>query len=211
MEIKTVNRRRRGRPPKNKEGLNETREILIRAGLEVLTEKGFSSAGIDEILKLVSVPKGSFYHYFSSKEEFGTVLINRYISFYSYKLEKNLNNGSQSPLKRFKAFIQDASDGMAKYNYTRGCLVGNLGQEVSIIPPDYRQLLKNGIEEWQRIIEANLQEAKKIGEISETANCKHLAQIFWIGWEGAVLRAKIERSSSPLNLFSEYFIGCIVK
>ena len=49
--------RRRGRPPRQREDLTETRELLLRAGLEVLTEKGFSATGIDEILGRVSVPK----------------------------------------------------------------------------------------------------------------------------------------------------------
>lgn len=59
--------RRRGRPPRQRDGLTDARELLMRAGLEVLTEKGFSATGIEEILSRVGVPKGSFYHYFDSK------------------------------------------------------------------------------------------------------------------------------------------------
>ncbi len=74
---------RRGRPPKNRSSQADTRDLLLQAGLEVLTEKGFSSTGIDGILKRVGVPKGSFYHYFSSKEDFGTQLIERYTRFFA--------------------------------------------------------------------------------------------------------------------------------
>jgi len=71
MENMEKKPRRRGRPPKEAAGYSETRESLLQAGVEVLTEKGFSSAGIDEILRRVGVPKGSFYHFFGSKEAFG--------------------------------------------------------------------------------------------------------------------------------------------
>ena len=70
--------RRRGRPPKELAGYSETRESLLRAGVAVLTEKGFSSTGIEEILRNADVPKGSFYHFFASKEAFGLELIDRY-------------------------------------------------------------------------------------------------------------------------------------
>src|SRR4051794_35760219 len=57
---------RRGRPPKRVPSYGETREALIRAGVAALSEKGFSATGLDEILRSVGVPKGSFYHYFPS-------------------------------------------------------------------------------------------------------------------------------------------------
>ena len=59
MEAKPQTVRRRGRPPRQREDLADTRELLLRAGLEVLTEKGFSATGIDEILGRAGVPKGS--------------------------------------------------------------------------------------------------------------------------------------------------------
>ena len=61
--------RRRGRPPKRGESPFDTRELLLRAGVEALTAKGFSATGIDEILRRVGVPKGSFYHHFKDKED----------------------------------------------------------------------------------------------------------------------------------------------
>ena len=67
--------RRRGRPPKQDGAYLDTRERLVRTGVAILTEKGFSAVGIEEILASAGVPKGSFYYYFGSKEEFGGTLI----------------------------------------------------------------------------------------------------------------------------------------
>ena len=145
MKTTAVPQRKRGRPPKDKQGYNETREALIRAGLENLTEKGFISSSIDEILKKESIPKGSYYHYFASKEEFGKELLDRYISFFSDKLKRHLEDESLPPLKRLESFVNSASRGMERYDYKRGCLVGNLGQEMSIIPESFRDRLKGRV------------------------------------------------------------------
>ena len=125
MQVQTTIRRR-GRPPRQRIELMDARELLMRAGLEVLTEKGFSATGIEEILSRVGVPKGSFYHYFDSKEAFGLELISRYGEFFAAKLDRHLTNRSLTPLARLYAFIDDAKSSMARFGYRRGCLIGNL-------------------------------------------------------------------------------------
>lgn len=209
MESTPRTKRRRGRPPKSAQGYSETRETLIRAGLETLTEKGFSTSGIDEILQRVSVPKGSFYHYFASKEAFGSELIDQYATYFAQKLDRSLRDESRRPLQRLQDFIEDAIEGMARYEYKRGCLIGNLGQEMGTLPEHFRDQLMNVFEDWQLRVEKCLCEAKDAGEISPMANCKQLAEVFWTGWEGAVLRAKLERNEEPLRLFAEFFLAGI--
>jgi TetR/AcrR family transcriptional repressor of nem operon len=202
-------KRRRGRPPKHLQGFSETRQLLLQAGVEILTEKGFSAAGLEGILKRVKVPKGSFYHYFDSKEAFGLALIHHYDSFFEHKLDGFLKDTELSPLDRIRSFVQDAIQGMSKYDYRRGCLVGNLGQEMGSLPEPYRAALLMVFESWQQKFEVCLEEARQAGEISQQADSKHLAFIFWIGWEGAVLRAKLEQSPQPLQSFADYFFDSL--
>ena len=68
MSSTAVLPRKRGRPAKDEGDYRATREALLNAGVAVLTEKGFSATGIDEILKSVGVPKGSFYHFFAARK-----------------------------------------------------------------------------------------------------------------------------------------------
>jgi TetR/AcrR family transcriptional repressor of nem operon len=198
--------RRRGRPPKDlARPYTETRRELIQAGLALLTEKGYSSVGIDQILRSVNVPKGSFYHYFKSKEAFGQVLINAYADYFARKLDRFLLNADYPPLQRLRNFIDDAAQGMSRYTFRRGCLVGNLGQEMSLLPESFRQQLKEVFEDWQARTARCLREAQAAGEIGTELDCDRLAAWFWIGWEGAVLRAKLEASAQPLEIFAEGF------
>lgn len=181
--------------------------MLLRAGLEALTEKGFSATGIDEILGRVGVPKGSFYHYFDSKEAFGLDLIERYGAFFARKLDRHLLNPALSPLGRLQAFVDEAKAGMARFDYQRGCLIGNLGQEMGALPESFRARLQATFESWQRLMEVCLREAQDIGELSRDVDPAQVAAYFWIGWEGAVLRSKLERSAVPLEVFARFFFA----
>lgn len=181
--------------------------MLLQAGLEALTEKGFSATGIDEVLRRVGVPKGSFYHYFDSKEAFGAALITRYGDYFERKLRRHFTDAPCSPLERLRAFIKDAQAGMARFDYRRGCLIGNLGQEMGALPEAYRAQLSAVFANWQAQVSGCLAEAKAAGEISQHADCDQLAAFFWIGWEGAVLRAKLERNAAALEIFTNGFFA----
>lgn len=177
--------------------------------MAALTEKGFSATGIDEILRKIDVPKGSFYHYFASKEAFGAELISRYAHYFAAKLDRIFLDESQTPMQRLHNFFQDAEVGMQRFDFERGCLVGNLGQEMGALPPAYRSLLIEVFVDWQTKTSACLKEAVKAGEIPSDIDCDKAAEFFWIGWEGAVLRAKLEKSAMPLRLFAKGFIAGI--
>tara|TARA_R110000751_G_scaffold15290_8_gene49732 strand:- start:1218 stop:1805 length:588 start_codon:yes stop_codon:yes gene_type:complete len=189
----------------------DTRAELIRSGLEHLTEFGFASSGIDPILKKVGVPKGSFYHYFASKEAFGESVIAHYDRYFSDKLDMHLLNANYSPLMRLQNFVDDAVQGMTRHDFKRGCLVGNLSQEVDALPSGFRTQLTAIFVSWQHRVETCLQEAQLMGEVAHSTDCTQVAEFFWIGWEGAVSRAKLVENAKPLRLFIQYFLQALPK
>lgn len=209
METRLQAAPRRGRPPRQREDLVETRELLLRAGLEALTEKGFAATGIEEILGRVGVPKGSFYHYFDSKEAYGLDLIERYGAFFAHMLDRHLLDRARLPLDRVRAFVDDATQGMARFEFRRGCLIGNLGQEMGALPESFRIRLKCTFEDWQARLSACLVEAQQARQLAPDADTGRLAAFFWIGWEGAVLRAKLEQSAEPLGIFADCFFSSL--
>lgn len=203
---KLADKPRRGRPPK--QSLNaDTKALLIRSGLEHLTEYGFTASGIDRVLKRAGVPKGSFYYYFSSKEAFGKELIASYDTFFAKKLDTYLLDESYPPLERLERYVLDAQKTMEKYSFRRGCLIGNLGQEVDSLPEGYREILVDVFFGWQQRVEACLHLAQERSQLSTNTDCKQLAEYFWIGWEGAVSRAKLTKSVKPLTCFYTYFMA----
>jgi hypothetical protein len=109
----------------------DTRTELVRCGVELCTEKGFQVSGINDLLQRVGAPKGSFYHYFASKHEFGEAVIDAYAEYFARKLSRHLDDDTRRPLARLADFVEEAQAGMARFAFKRGCLVGNLGQELS--------------------------------------------------------------------------------
>lgn len=198
---------RRGRPPKVARSFDDTREALLHCGMEVLTEQGFAATGIDAVLKRVRVPKGSFYHYFDSKEAFVQEVLQRYAAYFARKLDRWLLDESVLPLQRLSNFVEDAKTGMARHQFRRGCLVGNLGQEITALPASFRQTLEDVLLDWQLRLANCLSEAVRLGQLRQGSDCDALAAYFWIGWEGAVLRAKLVQDAQPLDTFATGFLN----
>lgn len=202
-------RPRRGRPPKIPREHGDTREALLRCGMAVLTMQGISATGIDTVLKRVGVPKGSFYHYFDSKDAFGFEVLHRYAGYFARKLDRWLLEEGPSPLERLTRFVDDAKAGMVRHDFERGCLVGNLGQEVSTLPDGYREALEDVLRDWERRVAACLRLAADADEIPPGSDCDELASFFWVGWEGAILRARLTRDVRPMEVFFAGYLASV--
>jgi TetR/AcrR family transcriptional repressor of nem operon len=197
-------RPRRGRPRGNP-ATADARQKLLRSGLLHLTERGYSAVGVDEILHHARVPKGSFYHYFRTKDAFGSALIEAYHNYFVAMLESSLSDSDLAPLDRLRRFTREAEAGMARHDFRRGCLLGNLGQEMGALPDAFRQQILDKFEDWQMRTARCLKLAQDAGEVAFHHDVNALAAFFWTGWEGAVLRAKLERGAEPLRLFASLF------
>ena len=188
----------------------DTRLAIIWCGTELLTERGFQITGIDEILSIVGVPKGSFYYYFKSKREFGVAVVDNYVEFYAQKMALLFDNHERTPLQRLQDFVEDGKVGLAKYDFKRGCLIGNMGQELAALNDEFRERLEQVMQAWEARVTALFQLALDRGEISHSHDPESLSQFFWIGWEGAILRAKLTRSIAPLDRFAQIFFSKVL-
>lgn len=186
-----------------------TRENLIRAGVELCTQSGFQATGVELVLRKAGVPKGSFYHYFPSKKEFGFAVVDAYADYFCAKLKRILENPDASPLQRLTDFMEEAERGMEKHQFQRGCLVGNLGQEMAGLNDEFRERLEAVLKLWEGQTSKCLKAAQDAGELSTELDADQLAEFFWIGWEGAILRAKLTRSAYPMHLFAQGFMACL--
>ena len=81
------------------------------------------------MLEAARVPRGSFYHYFDSKEAFGLELIDAYADYFARKLDRWFDDADRAPLDRLRDFIADARSGMARHGYRRGCLVAPVSKD----------------------------------------------------------------------------------
>jgi TetR/AcrR family transcriptional repressor of nem operon len=184
---------------------------MIQVGTEVLAEKGFSSVGIEEILQRASAPKGSFYYYFASKQEFGLAVIAHYDQIWEQRLYRILGDEHTAPLERIRNYIEEGMHGMEKYSYRRGCLIGNIGQELGGLNEPFRSRIEQVFANWTRHIKVCLDAAIAQGEIDEGLDTGQVARYFWGAWEGAILQCKLVRSVRPLQDFADLLFHIVLR
>lgn len=190
-----------------------TREHLVDVGLELIRSAGYTATGINQILHVAQVPKGSFYHHFSSKDEFVMEVIRRYATGEQERAERLLGDTSVSPLKRLRRYFKDliATYGRAGGPMISGCLLGNLSLEIAGQNEVIRSLLKQAFDGWQSALAGTVREAIDRKELPKTVRADDLAALLVNGWEGAQVRAKSEQSDKPLILFLNHAFDVLLK
>ncbi|WP_435008189.1 TetR family transcriptional regulator C-terminal domain-containing protein [Tundrisphaera lichenicola] len=188
-----------------------TRDILLEAGKKTFLEKGYNNSGLESILQAAGVPKGSFYHYFGSKEEFGLRVLERFASCYDENLSRYLSDASVPPLDRLRNYFEAVCERLESDQCRKGCLVGNLSQEMADQSETFRARLEEIFESRVDRYAACLREAQQAGEIGLDLDVRELAEFWMNSWQGAVLRAKSTRSTAPLRIFLSVMFGNILQ
>lgn len=189
----------------------DTRQLLIEAGAEVMIEKGYTNSGIQEVLAKVGVPKGSFYHYFHSKEDFALAIIEEFDREFMEFLLPILNDKSLSPKQRLLSFCNTKRECMREANCRKGCLIGNLSQEMSDQSETLRLALSEVMEKRLDLFAACINEGQQLGEFTQSVNSRILADLFSSSWEGAIMRAKTTKNLEPLDVFIDLMFALVLK
>lgn len=178
------------------------KDDIVQAGLDIILSKGFNATGVEAILKQANVPKGSFYNFFSSKEEFGLAIIDRYIAEINSRIfQPILEEDSLPPLQRIRKCFESLTSLFESNDCSKGCLIGNLSLEMSDQYEKVRQRLDLVLQRWADIYAALLLQAKKENALPSELDVEMLAENMIASYEGALLRAKVKKSSEPLRNF----------
>ena len=183
------------------------RERLLDAGLETLHRWGFNGCGVQEITEAAGVPKGSFYNHFESKEALGAAVVDRYWQQRADTSLRILDDAKVRPCERLRRYFAAMAANMAKRGYTGGCLIGNLGAELS----DQSRLVSDRLEavfaSWTEAVENCIQDGQREGDIPTDCDATVLASFLINAWEGAILRAKVEKNGTPFEEFDQIVFG----
>ena len=176
------------------------RDKLIQVGKKIIVRQGFKSTGLNDVLTTANIPKGSFYYYFASKEDFGLAIIDDFAREYRQRLETVLGDRAHSPVTRLHNYFELKIADMEASKCADGCLIGNLAQELSAQNELFRDRLDRVFAEWEQYFVRCLQAAYEAGEISSDRH-GDLAKFILSSWEGAILQAKVTKSVLPMQTF----------
>jgi TetR/AcrR family transcriptional repressor of nem operon len=180
---------------------SNVRDKLVEAGLEVIHSQGFNDCSVQDITEAAGVPKGSFYNYFESKEALAVEVLGAYRG--HCDLER-LQDRTVPPLDRLRDYFLGSVRMFKDAGFRRGCLMGNLGAELSDSSELVRGALAQRFDQWHQALAAVVREGQVLGDINDVVDSDQMARYLVSSWEGALLQMKITRSSQPLDDFFEY-------
>jgi len=180
------------------DSLHATKRRLLEVGLATLLERGYNATGIQDLLVATSVPKGSFYHHFASKEDFALQVVDRYLAEVHGLLDQALGDTERAPLERVRAFFERVLAMYAAQGYL-GSLLGLLGQELAAVNTAFRRRIEGAFDGIARKLAEALEEARRRGDLPAEADPLQTANLMLDGWEGAASRSRLLRSPAPLE------------
>ena len=182
-----------------------TREDILQAGLKCLVEKGFNAVGVQDITNAAGVPKGSFYNHFESKDALGLEVVERYGA--NQTRREILTDSSVAPLQRLRRHFERITALFVDSHYTRNCILGGFSAELANQSETIREGLRKLYGQWTKDIEATITEAQAKGEIANKTKAAEIAAFLLDAYEGALLRARVERSRKPFDRFMKFAFG----
>lgn len=187
----------------------DTRERILDVARELVLVQGYNHTGIGQIVQQAGVPKGSFYHYFASKEELGYELLNTYCDMVLQQLDACLGRTDVSPLQALRGYFAGAVQYFSADISRCQCMLGNMGMELSGQHEGFRQLLQRHFTATEARLERALTAARDRGELQAHCDTARLGRLLFAGWEGSLMRARVERSPEPLRHYIDHFFATL--
>lgn len=178
---------------------HHTREKLLDQGVALFTEQGYHGAGLQDILNSVGVPKGSFYNYFASKEEFGAAAIGHYIEPFIHLLDGWLKRPDLDARTALEGYFGELIAELERRNYAGGCLLGNLIGEIGDTSATCRLALSAAVRRYRDTLRAGIERGQREGLFRTDLSAEEMADCLSDAWQGALLRMKVEQSVAPLQ------------
>ncbi|MBN3561719.1 TetR/AcrR family transcriptional regulator [Aliamphritea spongicola] len=183
------------RPKRNE----HNRETILQKGMELFNRRGYHGTGIKEILDACQVPKGSFYNYFESKEQFGVEVLNYHHAQEIAKWRDHFATTEGRRLQQIRVMIDSFVDDYRQDPNLCGCLLTNLMGEVGNLSDSFRKVVQTSSDEVISFMTEDLIIAQSEGDVRTDIPVEAMAKIFWDSWQGALLRTKVGGSTQPLH------------
>ncbi|MEZ8108428.1 TetR/AcrR family transcriptional regulator [Vibrio splendidus] len=178
--------------------MKDMRQAMLDAGFSLINEHGFAGVGLMKIINQAEGTKGSFYHYFKSKEHFGEILLTNYFDEHLAKLDDFLSDESLSRRDRVKAYFEFWCASKLTEDFNIQCLVVKLAGEVSGSANPLQSTMAIGAEKIILRMAKLFEEGNEVGDFT-IAEPESLSRMLYGLWLGSTLMAAMQRNRSILN------------
>jgi TetR/AcrR family transcriptional repressor of nem operon len=178
---------------------SDVRDNILAVGQRIMSGKGFSAVGLNEILTEAKVPKGSFYHYFASKDAFGEALLSSYFDDYLADLDTILGESGLTMAQRLMNYFDMWRANQSFLDCQGKCLAVKLAAEVADLSEAMRAVLNGGTAAIIAKLTAAIDTGVAEGSLTIDDNPKQVADSLYQLWLGASVMVKIVRGVEPFD------------
>ncbi len=177
-------------------------ELILAKGAAVMTRRGYHGTGVQEIVQAAGVPKGSFYHYFASKEDFALQALSYIYQPRLARYREALNNPALSPRERILAYYGELLEHFRQQQRLEyHCFIGSLSFEMSELLPAIGEQVEAILQQSAQILQGCLEQAKAANELPADEDCANLASFIANAWQGVLTRLKVGSQTQPVEDF----------
>jgi AcrR family transcriptional regulator len=174
-----------------------TRERLIEAAIALFWEKGYANTSMSDVLAAAKANSGSFYHFFSSKEDLLVAMLDRYTAMLQPMLLKPAWEGVTDPIERIFALLARYRMLILQTDCTYGCPIGRLALEISPDQREIHRLLAQNFDGWVAAVRECLERAAD--RLPRDIDRERLSQFVLAVMEGGVMLSRSHRDVKPFD------------
>ncbi len=187
-------------------------DFLLEKGIELLWSKGYNATSVNNIVKEANIPKGSFYFYFNSKEDFAVKALEKYFEKHFVPVLEILHDESVSAKQRILNFYDFRSSMLKEeLNCKMGCMASNLANEMA----EHNEAIRNVIASKGEYIKGHItlvvKKAQNNNEINSNVDAHDLVAFIEDAGKGAMITMKEMQSSYPIDNYMDIIKTILLK
>lgn len=166
------------------------KDKLLDAAFSLIRTKGYTSTTVDDLCEKAGVTKGSFFHYFESKEALAVAAADHWTDRNVHFFGDADFHKHKDPLDRFLGYIDFRREILRGKIPEFTCLVGTLVQEMHDTSPAIREACHKSIFGHAETLEQDISDAIRLHKPKNKFTAKSLAAHTQAVIQGAFILAK---------------------
>jgi TetR/AcrR family transcriptional repressor of nem operon len=182
-----------------------TRNKLLDAAQELMLAKGYVATSVDDVCQAAGLTKGSFFHYFPSKEDLGIAVAQSFYELKRQAFEAAPFHRLDDPLDRVLGHVDFLIERVRGPMASKGCLLGTFVQELAQTHPNIRATCAACFEESIAYLARELEQARDKHAPQATWDARSLADHLVAVIQGAIILAKARQDTRVMQESLEHF------
>lgn len=180
----------------------DTRSRLLLAARQLFWQRSYGSVSVDDLCASADVRKGSFYHFFESKEALVLALFEQ-----EWQNDQPIIRHVFDPavpaveqLRRLVSAIWDWQQrDFAELGQVSGCPWMNIGQEMCALNPQIKAKTEEFFSRYRQCHEVLLSRAQQDGLLPAETDIRTLASAMWASCMGLLCQARVQNNLDILR------------